>query len=250
MPNMNTRNTSELAKFDELLDRKIGHLASKDDINEIKALFTSMKEKLMSQDKKITALEFAASTQEKRIINLESKVEELSSCISKLQDKNAVLNNSVDFLTKRNDHQEQYSRRYCLRFNGIAKESNESSQDCVDKVVSVCKDLNINITSKDIDRAHRVGKDRKTLIVKFYSFGLRTSVYKARKKAKQNVKIHLDLTKQRLDLLDEASKLVKNDCNVDFVFADINCNVVARLKTNQYMFFDNIESFKSKILTR
>ena len=108
--------------------------------------------------------------------------------------------------------------------------------------------MGIEIDSNEIDRAHRVGKERKTMIVKFFSFEKRTSIYKARKNAKNNVKVHLDLTKQRLKLLDEAKELITENCNVDFVFADINCNVVARLKSNVYKFFDNIESFKEKIL--
>ena len=131
---------------------------------------------------------------------------------------------------------------------GYRRETNESSQDCVNKVISVFDDMNLNITSDDIDRAHRVGKERKTMIVKFFSFGKRTSVYKARKTAKNNVKIYLDLTKKRLDLLDEASHCITENSNVDYVFADINCNLVAKLKSKEYKFFDNISSFKNKIL--
>ena len=84
------------------------------------------------------------------------------------------------------------------------------------------------------------------MIVKFYLFGKRTSVYKERKKAKNNIKIYLDLTKSRLTLLDKAKELITGDSNVDFVFADINCNVVARLKSNEYKFFNNIDFFKDK----
>ena len=139
--------------------------------------------------------------------------------------------------------------RSCLRINGIEKSQNETASDCVDKVLEVCKNLNVDVEKSDIDRAHRVGRERKTMIVKFYSFSKRTNIYKSRKNGNQNIKVHLDLTKPRLRLLDEAKELITEDSLVDFVFADINCNVVARLKSNEYKFFDNIDSFKDKILT-
>ena len=109
-------------------------------------------------------------------------------------------------------------------------------------MIKVCKHIKVDITKNDIDRAHRVGKDRSTMIVKFFSFIKRTSVYKARKNSDKN-KIHLDITKKRLNLLDEAKKLIKEDSTVDFVFADINCNTVAKMKSGSYAFFDDLNSF-------
>ena len=93
---------------------------------------------------------------------------------------------------------------------GIDKEKDETSSKCIEKVIKVCKHIKVDITKNDIDRAHRVGKDRSTMIVKFFSFIKRTSVYKARKNSDKN-KIHLDITKKRLNLLDEAKKLIKED---------------------------------------
>ena len=245
---VNTRSSAELSKLEELLDKKMEHLATKDDLKEIKELFSSLDKRILYQDRKIASLELDNTDFEERISKLEQSVSEMGDLVLRLQDKNAILNNSVDILKAQNDQHEQYSRRSCLRINGIDKVNNESSDDCIAKVVQICNDLNVNITADDIDRAHRVGKERKTMIVKFYSFGKRTSLYKARKSAKNNIKIHLDLTKKRLKLLDEATDCVDVNSNVDFVFADINCNLVARLKSNQYKFFDTLDSFKSKIL--
>ena len=226
----------------EAIDKKLESVASKNDLGEIRDLFSSLNDKIMYQDAKIASLEKESINHEERILYLEENLQIL-------QDKNAVLNSSINFLTKQNDAQEQYSRRSCLRINGIPKVENESSADCVTKVIEVCKDLNIKLEESDIDRAHRVGKDRKTMIVKFYSFNKRTSIYKNRKKAtNKNTKIYLDLTKQRLKLLDEASDQITKDCNVEYVFGDINCNVVAKLKSGQYKFFDNIQMFRDKIL--
>ena len=109
----------------------------------------------------------------------------------------------LSHVLKQADDNEQYSIRYCLRIKGIGKDKDESGSKCVEKVIKVCKNLKVDISKSDIDRAHRVGKNRLTMIVKFFSFSKRTLLYKARKNDDKN-KIHLDITKKRLNLLDEA----------------------------------------------
>ena len=76
--------------------------------------------------------------------------------------------------------------------------------------------MNLDVKGEDIDRAHRIVRDRKTMIVKFYSFGKRRSVYKERKKAKNNIKIHLDLTKSSFTLLNKTKKL-KESMQTDII---------------------------------
>ena len=252
-----TRSSSDVDKYGDLLDTKLDakllkfskSLASKDDVNEIKTMFIELTKRIEDQDRKIAALEIEGQDHEERILNLENKVFVLEASVNKLQDKNAVLSSSVDFLTKQSDSQEQYSRRYCLRINGIETKENESAKDCLSTVVNICKNkLNLDISESDIDRAHRIGKEKKTIIVKFFSFAKRTEVYKARKTT-NDFKVHLDLTKNRLNLLDKAKEfIVGENCPVKFVFADINCNVVAYMKSKEYKFFDNIDSFKNKVL--
>ena len=63
-------------------------------------------------------------------------------------------------------------------------------------------------------------------------------IYKARKNSNKN-KIHLDITKKRLSLLDKAKKHMEKDSTVVFVFADVNCNTVAKMKSGLYAFFDD-----------
>ena len=119
-----------------------------------------------------------------------------------------VLTAGISQALKGADDNEQYSRRYCLRIKGIDKEKDETGTKCIDKVITVCKHIKVDIIKNDIDRAHRVGKDRPTMIVKFFSFLKRTYVYKARKNSDKN-KIHLDITKKRLSLLDKAKKHIR-----------------------------------------
>ena len=47
----------------------------------------------------------------------------------------------------------------------------------------------------------------------------------------------------------QVKELITVVCPVKYVFADINCNVVARMKSDAYRFFDNIDSFM-KILNK
>lgn len=64
---------------------------------------------------------------------------------------------------------EQYTRKYKLRFVGLNETEGE---DCVDKIVSFCKEkLDIDIDTKGIYRAHYLGPkdpDRaRPMIIKF-----------------------------------------------------------------------------------
>eukprot|EP00111_Clytia_hemisphaerica_P010608 TCONS_00031009-protein len=218
-----TRSSSDVEKYGDLLDTKLDakllklskSLASKEDVSEIKEMFIKMAKRIDDQDRKIASLEIESQDHEERILKLENKVFVLEDSVNKLLDKNAVLSSSVDFLTKQSDSKEQYSRRYCLRINGIETKENESAKDCLNTVVNVCKNkLNLEISHSDIDRAHRVGKEKKTIIVKIFFFAKRTDVYKSRKTT-NDFKVYLDLTKNRLNLLDKAREfIVGGNCPV------------------------------------
>ena len=217
---------------DDTLNKKLEELATKKAIEQLKNLVNSLRDHIDIQNKEIVTLKEKINTQDVRICQLEDKV--------------GILTAGLSHAVKQADNNEQYSRRYCLRIKGISKEKDESSTKCIDKVVKVCESLKVNITKADIDRAHRVGEDRSTMIVKFFSFVKRTSLYKARKDCK-DINIYLDITKNRLNLLDEAKKLFDNTSTVAYVFADINCNTVAKMKNGKYLFFDDIEKFKKII---
>ena len=176
MPNTRSLNTDAA----EVLNR-IDKLATREDIDELKKLISDLHVKLESQNSEI--------------LNLKEYINQQDEVISKLEDRVGVLSASVEALSSQNDNQEQYSRRYCLRIKGIDKDANESSKNCIDKVLEVCKKVDVDITSSDIDRAHRVGKEKSTMIVKFFSFEKRTSLYRARKKSNAT-NIYLDITKK------------------------------------------------------
>ena len=82
-----------------------------------------------------------------------------------------------------------------------------------------------------IDRAHRGGKVKTTeggvrkqvVIVRFNNFRIITIFYKAIKDT--NVGVSLDLTKDRLNLLEESRNKVANLTFVKFVYDDTNCSL-------------------------
>ena len=59
-----------------------------------------------------------------------------------------------------------------------------------------------------IDQLHRVRRTDDTVIVRFTTFSYGTLFYRRRKELKNGIKVHLELTKARLDLLIKVSKYV------------------------------------------
>ena len=101
---------------------------------------------------------------------------------------------------------EQYGRRLSLRIDGVPVKGKERSQDVFEHVVSMFEEAGTGNFDGYIDRAHRIGKtyfDKKSsikcksIIVKFTTFRHRTIVYWLKKNIKDNIKVHVDLTKKK-----------------------------------------------------
>lgn len=167
-----------------------------------------------------------------------------------LEDKVAVLESCIDQLAKNIEAQEQYNRRLCLRISGIKvpRSGKETAEECLKKVNAVFKELKVDIPDAVLDRAHRIGKPKmvgkmkvQQMIVRFTTWRHRTLVYRARKSSKK-YKIHLDLTKPRLDMLIKANELLDENDEM-FVFADVNCRLCA--KTNEgFKYFETFGEFQ------
>ena len=107
----------------------------------------------------------------------------------------------------------------------------ERSQDVFEHVVGMFEESGAGNADEYIDRAHRIGKtyfDKKSskkcksIVVKFTTFRNCTIVYRLNKNMKDNIKVHVDLTKKRHTLLKSASNLVKDVDRILFCYADIN----------------------------
>ena len=136
----------------------------------------------------------------------------------------------------------------CLRIKNMIKQEKKSSDKVLEEIKSLFSEASINIPDACIDCAHRVSEIDDTVMVRFTTFLHCTMFYTKRKELKNGVKVHLDLTKARLELLIKAIKYVKNLSNVDFVYANINCRLKIHFSNNNESFFDSMDDLISKLI--
>ena len=164
--------------------------------------------------------------------------------VTSLKQSNIELQKRCSDLEVFVDNNEQYGRRTCLRITNMPCEENESSEYVPRKVKKlITEEAELDIPEAVTDRAHCIGprKNKKqAAIVKFSTFRHRTLFYRARKKLKNGVKLHIDLTKQRFNLLD-AQSFVQGKNNSQYVYADINCNLKIRFRYNGEKIFSSME---------
>ena len=194
--------------------------------------------------------------QNRKIENLNGKLTKQNSIISILQNNVEVLNEQCSKLQKdintKCEELEQYSRRQCLRFQGIVKPRKEKVEDVINLVKDCFAEHTVYIPDTVLDRAHRIGpvyKDKSDqniqgIIVKFNNFRYRSIFYKNRKKLKQGKHVRIDLTSYRYNFLKKANVLIKRMKmeNTVYTFADVNCRLKFVNKENgEEAFFDKLE---------
>ena len=197
-----------------------------------KYILSKLEEKIAQQDKKIEMLESALELKDKTIENL------LIKC----------------------DDNEQYSRRSCLRVNGLVFD--EKKDENVEDLVENCfKELDLPLDKNCIDRAHRIGKvfiddsgkKTKQVIVKFRSWVPRVNFFKSRprfvnnKKPDKSFSVSLDLTKRRYELLKFAKGVIKDYPSISFAFADINCSLGFKTNDNNFYYFNDQTQFEKSL---
>ena len=126
------------------------------------------------------------------------KREELESTVLVLQQHIKVCQNQIKEMQQANEELEQYGRTLRLRIDGVPTVDNETSDEVLDKVKSLIKEISCDIPDVVIDSAHRIGKgynDKKTnvhcksIIVRFTTFRHRTMFYQSGANLKNNVKL-------------------------------------------------------------
>jgi hypothetical protein len=183
------------------------------------------------------------------ILALKDLIHKQQDEINGLKEKITCLQSQVDYLLDHSDESEQYSRRLCLRIDGIPVPENgaEKEEDVITAVKKVITEAGVTIPADSIDRAHRIGKGRvvagkqtRQVIVKFANFRSRTSLYRARKAA-HRYKIYLDLTRNRKKTMDDINRyLSENQSRNCYAFADINCRLTVKLSSG----FHHVRSFE------
>ena len=130
------------ARFYQLLTR----LATKDDINSLRNDVTKLISDSVKAQGKITS-------------SLETKVEQLEA-------ENVVLKKNVSHLLDVQDDHEQYSRRLCLRIDGIGLplgNEHETSESCLNKVRELFKNIDVVIPDAVLDGAQRIGPQKPSM---------------------------------------------------------------------------------------
>ena len=140
---------------------------------------------------------------------------------------------------------EQYSRRLCLKIDGVPSTDKETSDEVIEKVKSLASESGCDIPDVVIDRAHRIGKEYrdkrsnlscKRINVCFTTFRHRTIFYRNRNKLKK-AKVKIDLTKRRSGIYTDVISFVKNYSKVNFVMVDIDCRLKVVFTNGKSYFF-------------
>ena len=182
----------------------------------------------------------------KKLDELTTEIRAKDLKIEVLESKVAILENAVNLLTLKCDDNEQYSRRCSLRINNIpVPNGEETAEDVMVKVKEIVKESEADVPDHVIDRAHRVGRSvihngerKQQVIVKFTTWHHRSNFYKNRKKL-SSAKVYIDLTHTKFKLLKHCQEKVRESDVVEYIFADINCSLCAKLCNGQYKYFSS-----------
>ena len=217
----------------------------------VKSIIESLTKNLLTKED----MQGIITTLEERLESLiPSKIEEfkkpMESKVTSLEAKIAMYESHMNELEIIIDDCEQYSRRSCLKIDGIPLSQNgkESASECIEKVMAVLSEIDVDVSADDIDRSHRVrrkrikndGSSSQTMIVKLHTWEDRSAIYKARKKLK-NKRIYVDLTRRRANLLTLAHTMVRSNPNYDFAFSDIHCRLGVKGTCGTLKFFNTKE---------
>ena len=102
------------------------------------------------------------------------------------------------------------------------------------KVTEMWSEAGVEIPIEVADRANRTGPsytdensnvECKSVIVRFTTFRHRIMVYRAKKKMKPGLRVKLDLMESRYTLLTDDNKVVKQNPDIKFGYADISCRL-------------------------
>ena len=201
---------------------------------------------------KIEALENKLAVKDKIIKEQSDKIERIDSDLN-------VARNALNIALQHCDDVEQYTRKYSVRIYGLPVEKNEN---LLEKVKNCYDEVNISFNKDNIDRVHRIGREKfvaakdvyvQPVILKFRYWNARYKFYRAipkltskKKPGGHKFSVGLDLTKRRLDLLRKARERIDNENinGISFAFVDINCALGIRFDDGSIKFFNDDKSLQ------
>ena len=168
------------------------------------------------------------------------------------------LKKRITELENDNDDLEQYGRCVCLRIKDVSVSNEETAKEVFKKTENLLKKVCPNLSGDCIDRAHCIGADYKcyksqekcrNIMVRFVSFKHRILFYRKIASLK-NVRVKIDLTKRRYEVLKKAINLDNGNNDVDYVFTDVNCQLKVVFKDKRSSFFNDIDHLKKLLEDR
>ena len=145
--------------------------------------------RLESIPNQISNMASTLKTVSKEVEQLHKEMKGLRKENNSLREKNQLLENKISSLEFDINDLEQYGRRQNLEIQGIPISDNENNIETGNKVLTVPKKIDENISHDDIDIAHRVGKSKTNKtpnIVRFVSRRTRNNIYNEKRKLKSN----------------------------------------------------------------
>lgn len=257
--------TEELKLYFENL---VAPLVKQNDLKSMEMrIRTEILGKVEEQNVKLEALQRTVNQLTTRVETLETAMVNKDESIVTLSNKCDNLVTNTKLLIDKTGSLESYSRRPCLRITGVEANKDESNADVINIVKECLNEINADIPITRIDRIHRIGKREynrwsekfeQQIIVKFKDWEDRCLVYKSRpkwhelnkedntiEKPSRRFSVKLDLSKERNELLNYAIKIINDqrDGNINYIFADINCNLVCKLNNGLFKYFKNKVEF-------
>lgn len=198
------------------------------------------------------SLQEVQNTLTKSITDHEGEINKLKTRINILESQVKLGEHFAELHDRKLDDMEQFSRKVNLRLKGIEVLRNDSPTAIMEVIKQELSINEVNIPDSEIDRCHRDGKqyvrNGKTyqdVLIKFGLWRSRDIMYKSRKTFSFGVQA--DLTTRRNDILWAARYDVENEPRVsdvvDFVFADLNCKLKLKTKSNRFYGFNSHDEF-------
>lgn len=191
-------------------DELLKHLSNmppkfnKEDLKEVAdALMCSFRDQLLSEIK----------DELNTMIMVET--EKLKSEINDLKKENQTLKVTMKATNASLDDLDQYGRRMCLEIANIPGDTGNPAEDVEQKVLHLTQTHNVDLTSSDIDRCHRLGRYQpsasvnRRIIIRFTNSKARQRIYDCRRSLGDGIFVQEHLTKFRSQLAYEARQLVR-----------------------------------------
>ena len=220
----------------------------RDILNETRDKINSLQDKIIEKNAQIKHLEETIIASTKRNLEMRSLIME------------------------RTDDNESYSRKDCLRISGVACSPDEDNSSLKTAVINKLSENGVKLEESDIFRLHRSGKrspmnnylkyinvvndtpitidprdktETAETIIRFTNWTARSKVYGLHYKKNLHIRVNVDLTKHRRDILSNARIYLKDGNLKGYCYANPECRLILKdVDSDRRHFFKSFTGFK------